>query len=115
MSPFKTSEEVNLPNGPAAAAILAAGAGCCVLGMLAVLADATQSIAGWLTWYRPTGPLSGVTTLGIFCWLGFWAVLARAWRTKTVALATTNAIAYILLAIGILLTFPPFEDLLLRK
>lgn len=115
MSPVETPESAKLANGSAAAAIVAAGAGCCILGILAVLADASPSIAGLLTWHRPTGPLSGVTTLGIACWLGIWAVLARAWQSRTVALAATNALAYALLTIGILLTFPPFEDLLLRK
>ena len=104
-----------LPNGPAAAAILSAGIGCCLLGILAVLGDGSKFVAALLTWYRPTGPLSGVSSAAILVWLISWLYLARRWRTKTVALVTVNTAAFLLLAVGILLTFPPFEDLLLGK
>ena len=104
-----------LPNGPAAAAILAAGAGCAVLGPLAVLADASKLVGRWLTFYFPTGPLSGVTSLAIGAWLATWFVLARRWRSQDVAVAKVNAIALLLLALGILLAFPPFADFIQGK
>jgi hypothetical protein len=115
VNPLQPQREDTLPNGPAGAAILSAGIGCCVLGILAVLADASKPIAGFLTWYRPTGPLSGVTTAAILVWLVTWYFLARLWRTKTIAIGKINATAFLLLALGILLTFPPFADLLLGK
>jgi hypothetical protein len=68
-----------------------------------------------LTFYRPTGPLSGVTTVAILLWLVLWFVLARRWRLKDVAVGKINAAALVLLALGILLTFPPFADLLQGK
>ena len=104
-----------LPNGPAGAAILSAGAGCSVLGILAVLADASKPLARALTFYLPTGPLSGVSSMAILLWLVTWFILARRWRTKTVAIAKVNATAFLLLALGILLTFPPFADFLRGK
>lgn len=104
-----------LPNGPAAAAILSAGIGCFALSVFAVVADASKPIAGLFTFYRPTGPLSGVTTAAILLWLATWFVLARLWRNKTVAAAKVNAVAFVLLLLGVLLTFPPFADLLLGK
>ena len=110
-----TQGEDHLPNGPAGAAILAAGAGCAALGILAVVADASKPVARWLTFYLPTGPLSGVSTMAILFWLVTWVILARRWRRKTVAIAKVNAIAFLLLALGILLTFPPFADLLQGK
>jgi hypothetical protein len=105
----------HLPNGPAAAAILSAGVGCSVLGILAVVADASKPMARALTFYLPTGPLSGVSSMAILLWLVTWFILAKRWRTKTVAILKVNATAFLLLALGILLTFPPFADFLQGK
>jgi len=94
---------------------LSAGAGCAVLGILAVAGDASKAVAKLLTFYLPTGPLSGVSSLAILVWLVTWFILAKRWRAKTVALAKINATAFLLLALGILLTFPPFADFLQGK
>ena len=107
--------EPTLPNGPASAAILSAGFGCFLLSIFAVAADASESLAQFFTFYVPTGPLSGVTTTAILLWLLTWFVLARMWRHRTVAVAKINIVAFAFLFLGILLTFPPFADLLLRK
>ena len=88
----------HLPNGPAGAAILSAGAACSVLGILAVVADASKPLARLLTFYIPTGPLSGVSSMAILFWLVTWGILARRWRTKTVAIAKVNVTALLLLA-----------------
>lgn len=109
------TKQFEIPNGPAGAAILAAGAGCTVLGILAVAGDAFKPLARLLTFYRPTGPLSGVSSLAILFWLVLWFVLARRWRTKNLSMGKINAIALVLLGLGILLTFPPFADLLQGK
>jgi hypothetical protein len=103
------------PTGPAAAAILSAGIGCCALGILAVIGDGSAAAAHWLTFYLPTGPLSGVTTTAILVWLLSWVNLARRWRSKTVAIAKVNTVAFVLLGVALLLTFPPLADLLLGK
>ena len=102
-------------NGPAAAAILAAGMGCFVLGVLAVAADGSKPLAKLLTFYTPTGPLSGVSTVAILVWLGAWLLLARVWGSKSIAIGKINAVALVLLGMGLLLTFPPFGDLLLGR
>jgi hypothetical protein len=94
-------------NGGAAAAILACGFGCCALGILA--------LAAALNFYHPAGPLSGVTTVAIALWLLLWAVLGNRWKNKTVAFRKVSASAFVLLALGLLLTFPPFGDLLLGR
>jgi hypothetical protein len=104
-----------LPNGPGAAAILAAGIGCAALGILAFAGDASDSIGKALNFYNPTGTLSGVTTLAIIIWLIAWFVLARLWGNKTVDIVKINVISFVLLAVGFLLTFPPFADLLQGK
>jgi hypothetical protein len=104
-----------LPNGHAAAAILAAGIGCFALGVFALVGDASRTIARLFTFYRPTGPLSGVTTSAIVIWLLTWIVLTSRWGGKTVGIAKINWATFILLTLGILLTFPPFMDLLQGK
>lgn len=101
-----------IPNGPGAAAILAAGIGCGALGVLAFVSDASTPFRTFVNFYNPTGPLSGVTTLVILIWLVSWTLLAIRWRNRTVALGKINIAAFIGLALGLLLTFPPFADLL---
>ena len=59
---FRGGDTDSLPNGPAAAAILAAGIGCAALGILAFAGDASDTIGRLLNIYNPTGTLSGVTT-----------------------------------------------------
>jgi len=105
----------SIPNGPGAAAILAAGIGCAMLGILALAGDASDAVAKFLNFYNPTGTLSGVTTVSIVVWLASWYVLNRMWRTEAVDMFKVSVAAYIGLAIGLLLTFPPFMDLLQGK
>ena len=101
----------SLPNGSGAAAILAAGFGCFAIGVIAVVADKSLAVKRALVFYKPTGALSGVTTAAILLWLLSWAVLEWRWKAKTVALGRINLAAFALLAIGLLLTFPPIGDL----
>ncbi|MHB1023303.1 MAG: hypothetical protein ACYC46_13665 [Acidobacteriaceae bacterium] len=104
-----------ISNGSAAAAILAMGVGSCALGLLAVAADGSKEVAKLLTFYTPTGPLSGVSTVAILVWMATWLLLTRVWRARTVALTKINAVALVLLGIGLLLTFPPLGNFLLGR
>jgi hypothetical protein len=103
-------ERAGLKNGAGAAAVLAAGIGSFVLGVGGVAADKLPTLKPLFNFYKPTGPLSGVTTIAIVAWLMAWALLDWRWRNKDVAMARTNAIAYVLLALALLLTFPPIAD-----
>ena len=103
------------PNGPVAAALLACGIACCALGVLAVAGDGSKRIASILNLYNPTGPLAGVTTVAIAIWLVAWAALSAHWRGKQVAFAKASTAAFVLLALGLLLTFPPIGDMLLGR
>ena len=105
----------SLPNGSGAAAILAAGIGSAVLGILALAGDASDAIGKFLNFYNPTGTLSGVTDLAILAWLVSWFLLNRAWRDRQVAMVGISMVSFALLAVGFLLTFPPFMDLLQGK
>jgi hypothetical protein len=100
-----------LTNGSGAAAILSAGIGSFALAVLAVAGDKSALVKTSLVFYKPTGPLSGVTTAAILIWLLTWGVLEWRWRRKTVALGSICVVAFVLLALGFLLTFPPILDL----
>jgi hypothetical protein len=99
------------PNGAGAAAILAAGIGAFLVAVFAILADQSPAIKSLMIFWKPTGPLSGVTTCAIVLWLASWAILNMRWRNRNVALARVNAAAFALLILGFLLTFPPIADL----
>jgi hypothetical protein len=100
-----------LTNGPGAAAVLAAGIGCFVLAALAIVADHASAVKKMASFYAPTGPLSGVTTIAVLVWLATWASLHTLWRGRDVASAAVCRFAFVLLALGVLLTFPPIADL----
>ena len=97
-------------NGSGAAAVLAAGVGTFALSVLAVAADRIAAVQHAMVFYRPTGPLSGVTTSAIAIWLIAWSALDRTWRNRTVALRPVSVVALTLLVLSLLLTFPPLAD-----
>ena len=101
-----------LPNGSGAAAILAAGIGCFVLAIIAFAGDKSVLIKNSLNFYKPTGPLSGVTTVAIVVWFLAWGFLDWRWGKRAVAMNRINRVALALLVLSLLLTFPPIVDLL---
>jgi hypothetical protein len=100
-----------IPNGPGVAAILAACVGCFALSVIAIAADKSAALKSALAFYKPTGALSGVTTLAIAIWLTTWAILHWRWCKKTVASGPLHLAALTLLSLGLFLTFPPIGDL----
>lgn len=104
-------ESAAVTNGFGAAAVLAAGIGSFALAVLAIAADRIHSVQRLMVFYKPTGPLSGVTTTAILVWLAVWVILEVRWGKRTVAVGRTNAVALILLVLSLLLTFPPIADL----
>jgi hypothetical protein len=106
------SSAPSIPNGSGAAAMLAAAIGSFVLAIIAFAADKSVSIKNSLNLYKPTGPLSGVTTIAIVVWFLVWGLLEWRWGKRNVATSGTNRVSLVLLAISILLTFPPIVDLL---
>ena len=65
-----------------------------------------------MLFYPPSGALTGETTVAIVIWLAAWLILARLWRNSTRALGPINIASFVLLLCGLLLTFPPFVDVL---
>lgn len=100
-----------LPNGSGAAALLAAGIGAFLLAVLAIVADQVAAFKNWMIFYKPTGPLSGVTTSAIVVWLVAWLILDARWKKRNVAIGRVAATALVLLLLSMLLTFPPVADL----
>ncbi len=110
-SPALSATPPAFPNGGGAAAILAAGIGSFLVSVFAILGDQSSFFKKLFVFYKPTGPLSGVTTCAIVAWLLVWFVLHRAWRRRDIDAAHVSAAALILLFLGLLLTFPPIADL----
>lgn len=98
-------------NGAGAAAVLAAGIGSFLLAVFAIIGDKSAAAKSFFIFSKPTGPLSGVTTSAIVLWIAIWIVLHLRWRSRSVRLASINAISIALLVLALLLTFPPIADL----
>ena len=104
-----------LSNGPGAAAILAAGVGSLAIGVFAFAADVSPYLKNIFNFWSPSGPLSGVSFTAVFVWLIVWLLLSRRWAAREVNLMRANVAAFVMLIAGLLLTFPPFMDLLQGK
>lgn len=104
-------EDLDRPNGPVAAALIAGGFGAAVTGLMTALAEASTPLRNALNWYNPVGPLSGKTAVGVIAFFLAWLVLHMSMRGKNVNFSRAATIAFILLAIGLILTFPPVFDL----
>lgn len=95
-------------DGIAATALLAAGVGALVLGLLTTLAEASTSVKDFLQFNDRVGPLSGKTIIAAAVYFGALLVFALIWRRRQLALKPVFIAAVILLALGVLGTFPTF-------
>ncbi len=102
-----TSREVN---GSAMAAFLGAGIGAFAVGAVVLLNEAGIFTAPTL--YSPAGGVSGRTTLATIVWLFAWAVLHSRWKAREIAPGRIGVVTLILVALGVLGTFPPVWGLL---
>ncbi len=102
--------EKDKPNGPVAAALLSGGIGSAVLGVVTFANQVmpTSTFSQWLVWYKPVGPLAGKSSLAIIAFLLAWAVLGLMWRQQEMRFGRIAVISFILLAVGLVGTFPPF-------
>jgi asparagine N-glycosylation enzyme membrane subunit Stt3 len=98
------------PNGPAVAALVAAGAGCAMMGFLYTLGTVSAAVTRYLFWYPPSGSLSGISSGAVIVWLFVWFWLHRRWSKQELP-PRSAALAFGLLAVGLLLTFPPIARL----
>jgi uncharacterized membrane protein YdcZ (DUF606 family) len=96
------------PEGPIAAAIIAAGVGSLALGVVTTLAEASTGFKDALNWNSAVGPLSGKTIVTVLVWLAAWAVLHLVYRRKPYETRRALTVALVLVALGVLGTFPTF-------
>ena len=108
-----TASADSKPNGPVAAAFLAAGIGSLVLGIFVVLNEVSEDISAFLRFDANyglgsgVGPLSGKVALAVIAYLLSWVILHLVLRGKEVNFRNAFIVSLVLVGIGIALTFPP--------
>lgn len=101
------------PNGPVAAAFVAAGVASFVLGVFVTLNEVSKDVNNFLKFDANygigsgVGPLSGKVTLAVIAFAISWVVLHLALRGKEVDFRKAFAVSLILVGLGFALTFPP--------
>jgi hypothetical protein len=115
-----TTQEVDAkPNGPAAAAFLAAGIGASMLGLSVTLAEAFPPGEGQIAFWdfaqrfgigSGVGPLSGKVIVGTLAYVISFVGFGLAWRRREVSLRRVLIASGVLLALGFALTFPPIFE-----
>lgn len=111
--PVETAPVDMKPNGPVAAAFVAAGIGSFVLGIFTLLNELSSDISDFLKFDvnfglgSGVGPLSGKVTMAVIAFIVSWAILFYLWRGKEVDFRRALTASLILVALGFLLTFPP--------
>ena len=101
---------VSRANGTAMACFLGAGVGAFAMGAIVLLNETGLFAAPTL--YAPAGGVTGRTTLATIVWLLSWGVLHHWWKAREVPSARVYAVTLILVALGVLGTFPPAWELL---
>jgi hypothetical protein len=96
------------PEGPISAAILAAGFGALVMGIITTISEASKNAADWLTFNEKVGPLSGKVIITICAWLVSWVGLHVALHRKQYETTRALIIALVLIALGVVGTYPTF-------
>ena len=106
-------KELNLEqrhDGPAAAAIVAAGTGIFVLGLLTLLSELSEAVhdfLGSLDFGQGVGPLAGKTILASLSFFIVCATIGLVWRHRDTEIRTMFWIGLSLGLVGATLTFPP--------
>jgi hypothetical protein len=101
------------PNGPVAAAFVAAGVGSLVLGIFVVLNEMSEDVNQLLRFDENfglgsgVGPLSGKVTLAVIAYAVSWVILHIALRGKEVNFRNAFIASLVLVGLGFALTFPP--------
>lgn len=110
---MNTSQTDTKPNGPVAAAFIAAGIGSLVLGVFVVLNEVSADINRFLRFDQNfglgsgVGPLSGKVALAVIAYVVAWVVLHVWLRGKEVNFRNAFIVSLVLVGLGFALTFPP--------
>lgn len=95
-----------LASRPAAAAMIAAGIGALMLGILTTGAAISEGLKDALNFWPPSGSLTGKTIIALISWLISWGALSTSWIDEDYDLRKALLITLVLLALGVILTFP---------
>jgi hypothetical protein len=107
------AEVATKPDGPAAAAVVAAGVGAFTLGLMTTLAEASTDVRGFLDFSKNfglgvgVGPLSGKVAIAVIAYLASWTLLYLVLRRREVSFGRAFLATLILVGLGFALTFPP--------
>jgi len=101
-------------DGPGAAAMIGAGAGVFMMGLLTVLAEMSEGIGSFLGKFDMgigVGNLAGKSTIAVITFFGVWLILHSMWKDKDADLKKAFYIGAVLGVVGMLFMFPPFFTL----
>ncbi len=105
------NQQAEAKTGPLAAAMLAAGIGSLVLGLMTILCENIGAFGNFFNFINAVGNLTGKTWVAILAWLISWAILGNKWRNQEVDFGKTYKATLILVGLGLLGTFPLIFDL----
>ena len=101
-------DSLQIPNGKAAAALLAGAAGIALLGIFSVLAEWIPAFRLALALNASVGSLSGKTVIPVIIWFILWLGMDYSWKDKELDFKKVVIWSRILMLIGLLGTFPLF-------
>jgi len=107
-----SAKHEEIKSGPSSAAVLAAGIGSLVFGVVTLIAEVSAGFSSALAWIKPVGALSGKSIVGVAAWLLSWAILGAIWKDRDVRLVRTLIWSGVFLVLGLLCTFPPFFEVI---
>ncbi|MDQ3129127.1 MAG: hypothetical protein M3Q66_11840 [Chloroflexota bacterium] len=114
---MNTPQTDTKPNGPVAAAFVAAGIASLVLGIFVTLNEFSPAVNGFLKFDvnfglgKGVGPLSGKVGMAVIAYVVSWVVLHVMWRGKEMNFRTVLIASFVLIGLGFALTFPPIFTL----
>jgi hypothetical protein len=79
--------------------------------MIVTLAEANPGLKDALILSQPTGSPSGKSTVAVAAWLAVWPLLHWRLKDREVQLRGVLRLTWLLVAFGVLATFPPFYNL----
>ena len=97
---------------PVAAALVAAGIGSATLGIAIAAVEASTTVKTWAAMGTAAGPLTGKALGATFAFFLAWAILRVALGAeRRVSARACLRVTSALVALGVLLTFPPVYGL----
>lgn len=105
---MNTSEVDPRTIGRINAAMISAGIGCVALALLVVLAEISAGAKDFMNLNDGVGALSGKTVFAVLIWLVFWVMLDRGTSLSKMSFEKAFRLMLILVAIGLIGTFPIF-------